>query len=59
LAKDDSIARQQLDTRQSMVDQLIAQIKGDKAAIDNAETAQLNDSADWKNGLSPGRSHSF
>jgi membrane fusion protein, multidrug efflux system len=38
LAKEDSIARQQLDTQQAMVDQLIAQIKGDQAAIDNAQT---------------------
>ena len=38
LAKEDSIARQQLDTQQATVDQLIAQIKGDQAAIDNAQT---------------------
>jgi membrane fusion protein, multidrug efflux system len=34
----DSIARQQLDTQQAMVDQLIEQAKGDQAAIDNAQT---------------------
>lgn len=38
LAKQDSIARQQLDTQQSMVDQLLEQIKGDQGAIDNAQT---------------------
>jgi multidrug efflux system membrane fusion protein len=38
LAKEDSIARQQVDTQQAMVDQLNAQIKGDQAAIDNAQT---------------------
>jgi membrane fusion protein, multidrug efflux system len=38
LAKEDSIARQQLDTQQATVDQLIAQIKGDQAAIDNFQT---------------------
>ena len=31
-------ARQQLDTQQATVDQLIAQIKGDQAAIDNFQT---------------------
>jgi membrane fusion protein, multidrug efflux system len=38
LAKEDSIARQQLDTQHATVDQLIAQIKGDQAAIDNFQT---------------------
>jgi len=38
LAKQDSIARQQLDAQQSMVDQLLEQIKGDQGAIDNAQT---------------------
>jgi membrane fusion protein, multidrug efflux system len=38
LAKENSIARQQLDTQQATVDQLIAQIKGDQAAIDNFQT---------------------
>jgi membrane fusion protein, multidrug efflux system len=38
LAKKDSIARQQLDTQQAMVNQLIEQIKGDQAAIDDAQT---------------------
>jgi len=38
LVKQDSIARQQLDTQQSMVDQLLEQIKGDQGAIDNAQT---------------------
>jgi membrane fusion protein, multidrug efflux system len=42
LAKKDSIARQQLDTQQAMVNQLIEQIKGDQAAIDDAQT-QLSD----------------
>lgn len=38
LAKENSIARQQLDTQQSTVDQLLEQIKGDQGAIDNAQT---------------------
>jgi multidrug efflux system membrane fusion protein len=38
LAKDSSISRQTLDTQQATVDQLMAQIKGDQAAIDNAQT---------------------
>ena len=38
LAKQDFASRQQLDTQQAMVDQLAAQIKGDQAAIDNAQT---------------------
>jgi multidrug efflux system membrane fusion protein len=38
LAKQDFASRQQLDTQQATVDQLIAQIKGDQAAIDNAQT---------------------
>jgi membrane fusion protein, multidrug efflux system len=38
LAKTDSISRQQFDTQQAMVDQLNAVIKGDQAAIDNAQT---------------------
>jgi multidrug efflux system membrane fusion protein len=38
LAKEDSASRQQLDTQQALVDQLTAQIKGDQAAIDNAQT---------------------
>jgi membrane fusion protein, multidrug efflux system len=38
LAKQDFASRQQLDTQQAMVDQLIAQIKGDQAAVDNAQT---------------------
>jgi multidrug efflux system membrane fusion protein len=38
LAKQDSVSRQQLDTQQATVDQLIAQIKGDQAIIDNAQT---------------------
>jgi multidrug efflux system membrane fusion protein len=38
LAKEQFASRQQLDTQQSSVDQLIAQIKGDQAAIDNAQT---------------------
>ena len=33
LAKEDFIVRQQLDTQQATVDQVIAQIKGDQAAI--------------------------
>ena len=41
LAKQDFASKQQLDTQQAMVDQLTAQIKGDQAAIDNAQT-QLN-----------------
>jgi multidrug efflux system membrane fusion protein len=38
LAKQDSVSRQQLDTQQATVDQLTAQIKGDQAVIDNAQT---------------------
>jgi multidrug efflux system membrane fusion protein len=38
LAKEDFSSRQQLDTQQATVDQLAAQIKGDQAAIDNAQT---------------------
>jgi membrane fusion protein, multidrug efflux system len=38
LAKQDYASRQQLDTQQAKVDQLNAQIKGDQAAIDNAQT---------------------
>jgi multidrug efflux system membrane fusion protein len=38
LAKQDSVSLQQLDTQQATVDQLIAQIKGDQAIIDNAQT---------------------
>ncbi|WP_246731866.1 efflux RND transporter periplasmic adaptor subunit [Methylocapsa sp. S129] len=38
LAKQDFASRQQLDTQQAMVDQLTAQIKGDQAAVDNAQT---------------------
>jgi multidrug efflux system membrane fusion protein len=38
LAKDNAGTRQQLDTQQATVDQLLAQIKGDQAAIDNAQT---------------------
>jgi membrane fusion protein, multidrug efflux system len=41
LAKEDFASRQQLDTQQATVDQITAQIKGDQAAIDNAQT-QLN-----------------
>ncbi|MFI5010857.1 MAG: efflux RND transporter periplasmic adaptor subunit [Hyphomicrobiales bacterium] len=38
LAKQDFASKQQLDTQQATVDQLSAQIKGDQAAIDNAQT---------------------
>ena len=38
LAKKDSVSLQQLDTQQATVDQMIAQIKGDQAIIDNAQT---------------------
>jgi membrane fusion protein, multidrug efflux system len=41
LAKENAVTRQQLDTQQATVDQISAQIKGDQAAIDNAQT-QLN-----------------
>ena len=41
LAKEDAVTRQQLDTQRAAVDQITAQIKGDQAAIDNAQT-QLN-----------------
>ena len=38
LAKEDSVSRQKFDTQQATVDQLIAQIRGDQAVIDNAQT---------------------
>ena len=38
LAKEDSVSAQKLDTQQATVNQLIAQVKGDQAAIDNAQT---------------------
>ncbi|MGB7259958.1 MAG: efflux RND transporter periplasmic adaptor subunit, partial [Pseudolabrys sp.] len=38
LAENDFASRQQLDTQQAKVEQLIAQIKGDQATIDNADT---------------------
>jgi membrane fusion protein, multidrug efflux system len=38
LASKDFASRQQVDTQQAAVDQLIAQIGGDQAAIDNAQT---------------------
>ncbi|SDR62789.1 membrane fusion protein, multidrug efflux system [Rhizobiales bacterium GAS113] len=38
LARQDFASRQQLDTQQATVDQLTAQIKGDQAVIDNAQT---------------------
>jgi multidrug efflux system membrane fusion protein len=38
LAERDAGSRQQLDTQQAMVNQLTAQIKGDQATIDNAQT---------------------
>jgi multidrug efflux system membrane fusion protein len=38
LAQKDYASRQQVDTQQAMVDQLTAQIKGDQAAIENAQT---------------------
>jgi membrane fusion protein, multidrug efflux system len=41
LAKGGAVTHQQLDTQQATVDQITAQIKGDQAAIDNAQT-QLN-----------------
>jgi membrane fusion protein, multidrug efflux system len=41
LAKEDSVSRQKFDTQQATVDELVAQIKGDQASIDNAQT-QVN-----------------
>jgi multidrug efflux system membrane fusion protein len=38
LAQKDYASRQQVDTQQATVDQLTAQIKGDQAAIENAQT---------------------
>jgi multidrug efflux system membrane fusion protein len=38
LAKQDFATRQQLDTQEASVDQLAAQVKGDQAAIDSAQT---------------------
>jgi multidrug efflux system membrane fusion protein len=38
LANKDFASKQQVDTQQAMVDQLTAQISGDQAAIDNAQT---------------------
>jgi multidrug efflux system membrane fusion protein len=41
LAKLDAASRQQVDTQQALVNQLTAQVKGDQAAIDSAQT-QVN-----------------
>ena len=38
LAKEDSVSRQKFDTQQATVDELVAQIKGDQASIDDAQT---------------------
>jgi multidrug efflux system membrane fusion protein len=38
LAKEDSVSRQKVDTQQATVDELAAQIKGDQASIDDAQT---------------------
>jgi membrane fusion protein, multidrug efflux system len=38
LASKDIVSKQQVDTQQAMVDQLTAQIQGDQAAIENAQT---------------------
>jgi membrane fusion protein, multidrug efflux system len=38
LAQEDSGSLQQRDTQQALVEQLIAQVKGDQASIDNAQT---------------------
>ena len=38
LAKEDSIALMKLNTQQATVDELVAQIKGDQASIDDAQT---------------------
>ena len=38
LVKEDSVAAQKVDTQQATVNELIAQIKGDQASIDNAQT---------------------
>jgi multidrug efflux system membrane fusion protein len=38
LAKEDSVSAQKFDTQQATVNELIAQIKGDQASIDNAQT---------------------
>ena len=38
LAKEDSVSRQKFDTQQATVDELDAQIKGDQASIDSAQT---------------------
>ena len=38
LAKEDSVSRQKFDTQKATVDELTAQIKGDQASIDNAQT---------------------
>jgi multidrug efflux system membrane fusion protein len=38
LAKEDSVAAQKVDTQQATVNELVAQIKGDQASIDNAQT---------------------
>ena len=38
LAKEDSVSRQKFDTQQATVDELTAQIKGDQASIDDAQT---------------------
>jgi multidrug efflux system membrane fusion protein len=38
LAKEDSVAAQKVDTQQATVNELIAQVKGDQASIDSAQT---------------------
>jgi multidrug efflux system membrane fusion protein len=38
LAKEDSVSRQRVDTQQATVDELVAQIKGDQASVDSAQT---------------------
>jgi membrane fusion protein, multidrug efflux system len=42
LAKEDSVSRQKFDTQQATVNELAAQIEGDQASIDNAQT-QVSD----------------
>jgi len=60
LAKQDYASRQQVDTQQAKVDQLNAQLKGDQAAIDNAQTqlsyTTIRSPLTGKNRLPPHRS---
>ena len=57
LAKEDSVSRQKFDTQQATVDELSAQIKGDQASLDNAQTqvsyTTIRSPPHGEDGLSP------